>query len=1219
MLSPLVTSTARRQAADAARAAGAAGSCCRFCGGVLGPHADSDGACALCVLVRHLERPRIDDEARLIWLPEMSQAALLCLVREMHCQLRAAGERFDGEGGPAVVTPERSALHYARQALAGRAEIAAEHLGTARPSDLSQALARLSDAAYAQRHRLLGGVRVLPSGGFFDGAEDVYPAIVDAWRAPAAVPNDGRECRLMFTALASALASVSLALKQPLTAYCDIETSHDDALITKSGNYCSWLRVDGMQRMAERKDFESITEAMRLDLSGALETKGHAIVGWYISDPDAALVEIERVNLNSCRAIAREVGLDLHDILDERARLWPRLMRWEAAYFQVWTRTSVLTKEERKQMKAEYAANARQTGAVGNAQRLYLRSEVMAARHTAFVSRVQSALRAHDVSAALLGPHDALRVTREAMYREMAGSEWSPSLPGDRVMPRCPEEGEAAALEHLLWPPVRDQLFYADAVTRGGQRVDFGDNAYSPVDMNIGPEDPRPFVELAATLGLDRIPWRAAIVIEGCGQSAMQIKDVGASFLSMFPGNNDLRRAFAFLKQAREQDNHIAVRLRASFATWAPIEDGAKLRRRASTLSQRIEGWGNTKSTMVIGDPLEGAMSSAPGLALTSTANPSLALLSDALVMLPWNRTASPWEQGSVLFRRPDGAIWPYDPAGGSKRPLVVDITVAPPGSGKSVLMNTINIGLCLSAAVMGANGAKLPLIGKADIGRSAEGFVQLIQEALGPHRKHEAIFVSMQIAPGFEFNPFDVQVGCERPLPLEKAFLQNFLALATLPPDTNTPFEGMTQLISIVIDEAYRLCTEAGGGAKRYRAGVEPEVDAAIERCGIRLHEEQPHWRDVVNGLCDAGEYRLAERAQRYAVPILEDLIGAVRTDQVRDMFDRLRLVETSEKAPQIFERYISDTIRRYPTLNAPTQLDFGPARIIVLDLQYVAPSGSAAADRQTEMMYLLARHILARNFFLHPEYVVFVPDRVKAYHAKRFLEMRETVKRVDYDEWHRTQGSVLVREQAERDVREGRKHNVQLGFASQRLSDMGDGIIAQSTGRFVLGADDQREREAIIKRFDLSDASAKIVRNRLTGPKRDGAPFLAIMRAEQAHYEQFLINSLGPVELWALSTTPSDTSLRNRLYDRVGFSESLRRLSKVFPNGSATEEIERRTNARLKKGDAADRVKAGVVDELADEMIEGRGLGLVLRPHEPSEAAAPPAGTRPVLLAAE
>ena len=252
--------------------------------------------------------------------------------------------------------------------------------------------------------------------------------------------------------------------------------------------------------------------------------------------------------------------------------------------------------------------------------------------------------------------------------------------------------------------------------------------------------------------------------------------------------------------------------------------------------------------------------------------------------------------------------------------------------------------------------------------------------------------------------------------------------------------------------------------------------------------------------------------------------------------------------------------------------------------------------------MMYLLARQILGRNFFLHPDDVVHVPERVRAYHEQRFIEIRETVKRIDYDEWHRTQGSDLVRAQAERDVREGRKHNVQLGFASQRLSDMGDGLIAQSTGRFVLGGGDQRESDAIITRFELTEASAKIVMNRLTGPRPEGAPFLAIFEAEQARYEQFLVNSLGPIELWALSTTPTDTSLRDRIYARVGFSEGLRRLAKVFPAGSASEEIERRTKDRVKKGDAVDRVQAGVVDEVADELIRGHGLGLVLRPHEAS-----------------
>ena len=43
---------------------------------------------------------------------------------------------------------------------------------------------------------------------------------------------------------------------------------------------------------------------------------------------------------------------------------------------------------------------------------------------------------------------------------------------------------------------------------------------------------------------------------------------------------------------------------------------------------------------------------------------------------------------------------------------------------------------------------------------------------------------------------------------------------LATLPPEQTKPFEGMTQLITLVIEEAYRLCTEQGGGAKGYRRG---------------------------------------------------------------------------------------------------------------------------------------------------------------------------------------------------------------------------------------------------------------------------------------------------------------------------------------------------------------------------------------------------------------
>jgi intracellular multiplication protein IcmB len=188
-------------------------------------------------------------------------------------------------------------------------------------------------------------------------------------------------------------------------------------------------------------------------------------------------------------------------------------------------------------------------------------------------------------------------------------------------------------------------------------------------------------------------------------------------------------------------------------------------------------------------------------------------------------------------------------------------------------------------------------------------------------------------------------------------------------------------------------------------------------------------------------------------------------------------------------------------------------------------------------------------------------------------------------------------VRAQAELDVREGRKHNIQLGFSSQRLSDMGDGIISQSTGRFVLRAGDEEEAKRIIERFHLSEASADVVRYRLHGPGPGGAPFLAVLQVGNAKYEQMLVNTLGPVELWALSTTPGDTALRNRLYERVGFREALRRLAKIFPAGSAVTEIERRRSERASRGEVESRAQAGVIEELCDELVGGEGIGLKLK----------------------
>jgi len=70
------------------------------------------------------------------------------------------------------------------------------------------------------------------------------------------------------------LASLSLMLKQPLASFCEIETCHGDALITKQGDYLSFVRLDGMLRMSTRTDIERIATAMRTDIAGAWKNEG---------------------------------------------------------------------------------------------------------------------------------------------------------------------------------------------------------------------------------------------------------------------------------------------------------------------------------------------------------------------------------------------------------------------------------------------------------------------------------------------------------------------------------------------------------------------------------------------------------------------------------------------------------------------------------------------------------------------------------------------------------------------------------------------------------------------------------------------------------------------------------------------------------------------------------------------------------------------------------
>ena len=169
-----------------------AGASCPFCGvrsaegwePFLCPDGTQDFSCAPCHLVRHLERDTIVEEAQLIWLPELTQAALNALAHAAHRGLAREGALHLAANPFALASEDGpdGALEPIR-ALEARSAEAEARLGTTSPRVLGAAFMRMKPRIYEDRARLIGGLRLMPRGRFFVDGEDIYPRLI-ADRAP---------------------------------------------------------------------------------------------------------------------------------------------------------------------------------------------------------------------------------------------------------------------------------------------------------------------------------------------------------------------------------------------------------------------------------------------------------------------------------------------------------------------------------------------------------------------------------------------------------------------------------------------------------------------------------------------------------------------------------------------------------------------------------------------------------------------------------------------------------------------------------------------------------------------------------------------------------------------------------------------------------------------------------------------------------------------------
>lgn len=979
----------------------------------------------------------------------------------------------------------------------------------------------------------------------------------------------------------SLLAWFSTELKQTIESYCDLETADDvHTLVARDGSLVSVIRIFGLTKLMGQEEFDSVHQGLTQSLQATLKRPGQSVQVCFLYDRDGAKAEIEDI-LSPAQATANRLKLDLADLFSERVNYISRYCAHEEVYFVLWTRPFSLTGEQLKRASKDKLSFIRQhkIPPFKNGQNIIAAIPDLRETHSSFVRSVATDLNALNILSTLLDVHEAVFAMRRVADPEFTDREWRAVLPGDPIPVREVSE-KAGELSGLMYPPLARQIMPRDAMSMDLRTIRVGDRIYTPLFIDLFPQELKSFISLLSRTLPTRVPWRISFLIESNGLRTVGFKSVMAAILSFASAQNGLvHDAVKLLRNIETNTDDAVVKLQVSLATWAPEGNVRLLRTRAAELSKAVEGWGSCEVSESSGDVFAGFASSLMGWSVNSVATPSVAPLSDVVYMLPFSRPASAWEHGALLLRSPDGKPWPYQP-GSAQQTTWIDLMYARPGSGKSVLSNAINLALCLSGGIM-----RLPRIAIVDIGPSSSGLISLLKEALPPDQQHYVAYHRLRMTPECSINPFDTQVGCRFPSPQERSFLVNFVTLLATPLGAERPYDGISDMAGLVIDEMYKYLADAGK-AHLYTNGIETIVDDLLGEIGF-VFDERTTWWEVTDALFLAGFHHEAMLAQRFAMPLLADAAAICRTQVIEDLYGQVR-APTGEPLIQAFSRMISGAVREYPILSSISKFDIGDARVVSLDLDEVAKSGGEAAERQTAVMYMLARYALARHYYLTEDGLGEVPDAYRDYHRTRIGEIREDAKRIVYDEFHRTSHARAVRDQVILDMREGRKWNVQIALISQSLDDFDPVMVEFATSIFIMDAGPEQAIRRSTEIFGLSETARVALKTRVHGPREGGATFLAQFSTKNGMNTQLLTNTLGPIELWSFSTTSEDAFLRNKLYQHLGPKEARRVLANLFPSGSVKKLIETRLmTLKEQQGIIEEGVGLSIANQLLEEIL--------------------------------
>jgi intracellular multiplication protein IcmB len=960
----------------------------------------------------------------------------------------------------------------------------------------------------------------------------------------------------------------SFMLEGDVEAHCQLRSPlTDDTLMTVADDLVSIIEIKGARKLIGDSEFEVMAANMSRILSGVMKSANgaqHSFAFAFRSSPGSAPRLLREILEPSVRTAKRYGASQLDLFIDQVKSLAARCSE-ESAYMLMYTHPSGLSPADRKRLDAwreetgdkfAKAAPGMRTGD-DFTQRPKAPPPALVPRHAAALGNLIKDLEL-DIEKGgagllleLLDVGAGLSRMRRHLDASPFDSSWRPRLIGDRSAAAPGVATRSRDASHMFPMRIGRQLVSEPAKEIFGdvEMAKRGATYYGGIVLEVPPESGSlPFAELAARISRE-IPWTANIEMVPNGEKLRKMDQFYAGFVGAFGDYN--KRVKAGWKELRDLKNTgvYITAIRVTFCTWGTTEE--EVIQNVSFLKSSIESWGSCVATNETGSPGLTALCAAAGYSRRMPGPYLPGPINDYARMLPLFRPASVWDNGQLLAHTKEGRPYPVA-FGSTKQNYWGTLIFAPTGTGKSFLMNMINFGILMSPGL-----DELPYLTVVDVGPSSRLVLDLVRAMLPERLARQVVSIRVRNSLEFAVNPFDTQLGCDRPTEVDKDF--QVAVVSTLCPTLGLEGE---RFIGQVINEAYKMMGRNSPAQRRWQGSLDEKVSADLVQIGYQVSETTRVW-DVVDALFSAGRIDDAARAQRYAVPRLADLVKASRAKEILDSYGSAP-TPSGELLLDVFTRNIQTALAEFELIAGYTRFELGNARAVSIDLEEVVTGNeSEEGKRRAAMMFLFGRRLGAKNYFLRwDEIDAIVPPLYREYQHQRIERLQEAMKFLEYDEVHYASGIPSMSKRLQEDLRVGRKYKCVTMMSSQLLADFPAAAVDNCYTYFVLGVGTGNSADALQKTFSLSPSEVMAIQTECTGPGR----LLGLFKTVKGTTSQVLHTTAGPLMRWAFSTVKDDALLRTALTDALGgqYLEALRLLAATFPQGTARDEMERYSRAR-------------------------------------------------------